>query len=37
MAKITLNQVLRANPGLKADRLMVGKQIRIPVPPKQAR
>lgn len=37
MAKITLNQVLRVNPGLKADRLMVGKQIRIPVPPKQAR
>lgn len=36
-AKITLSQVLRANPGLKADRLIVGKQIRIPVPPKKSR
>ncbi len=37
LGKITMNQVLRANPGLKADQLVVGKQIRIPVPAKPAR
>lgn len=29
--KITVDQVLKANPGLKADRLVAGKKIRIPV------
>jgi hypothetical protein len=29
--KITLEQVLKANPGLKADRLVAGRKVRIPV------
>lgn len=33
-AKITLEQVLKANPGLNPNRLYPGKKIRIPVPPK---
>jgi len=31
--KITTDQILKANPGLKPDKLPVGKQIWIPAPP----
>ena len=30
--KITVAQILAANPGLKADRLRVGQKIYIPAP-----
>jgi len=30
--KVTVAQILKANPGLKAERLIVGKKIVIPVP-----
>lgn len=30
--KVTIDQVLKANPGLKADRVFVGKKIFIPAP-----
>jgi septal ring factor EnvC (AmiA/AmiB activator) len=30
--KVTVDQILKANPGLKADRLIVGKTIFIPAP-----
>lgn len=33
-SKITMGQVLKANPGLKPDRLFPGKKLRIPVPSK---
>jgi LysM domain len=36
-AKITMAQVLKANPGLKADRLVAGSKVRIPVPPKDSK
>ncbi len=32
--KITSDMILRANPGLKAERMIVGKKILIPVPDK---
>ena len=32
--KITSDMILRANPGLKAERMIVGKKILIPVPEK---
>jgi septal ring factor EnvC (AmiA/AmiB activator) len=32
--KITVDMILRANPGLKAERMVVGKKILIPVPEK---
>jgi hypothetical protein len=31
--KITLSQVLAANPGLKAENMKVGQKIIIPAPP----
>jgi LysM repeat protein len=31
--KITTDQILKANPGLKAEKLKVGQKIVIPVPP----
>ena len=30
--KVTMAQILAANPGLKADRLRVGQKIVIPAP-----
>jgi phage tail protein X len=30
--KVTVAQILKANPGLKAERLIVGKKIFIPAP-----
>ncbi len=30
--RITQSQILKANPGLKADRLFVGQKLRIPLP-----
>jgi Tfp pilus assembly protein FimV len=36
-AKVTMAQVLKANPGLKADRLVAGSKVRIPVPPKDSK
>ena len=30
--KITVDQILKANPGLKADKLRVGQKIWIPSP-----
>jgi hypothetical protein len=35
--KITMSQVLKANPGLKADRLVAGNKVKIPVPPKDSK
>ena len=35
--KITLAQVVKANPGLNPDLLFAGKKIRIPVPPKESK
>jgi hypothetical protein len=35
--KITLEQVLKANPNLKPDHLVAGRKIRIPAPPKDAK
>jgi nucleoid-associated protein YgaU len=32
--KVTEDQILKANPGLKADRLRVGQKIFIPAPPR---
>lgn len=32
-AAITLDQVKKANPGLKPERMIVGKKIQIPIPP----
>ena len=32
--KITADMILRANPGLKAERMIIGKKILIPVPDK---
>jgi septal ring factor EnvC (AmiA/AmiB activator) len=31
--RITQSQVLKANPGLKPEKIMAGQKIRIPVPP----
>jgi phage tail protein X len=36
-SKITMEQVLEANPGLKANHLVTGKKIIIPIPPKEAK
>jgi DNA repair exonuclease SbcCD ATPase subunit len=36
-AKITMAQVLKANPGLKADRLVAGTKVKIPFPPKDSK
>jgi hypothetical protein len=36
-SKITMDQVLKANPGLKADRLVAGKKIRIPAGGKESK
>jgi predicted nuclease with TOPRIM domain len=36
-AKITKDQVLKANPNLKPDRLLQGQKIHIPVPPKESK
>ena len=30
--RVTQNQILKANPGLKANRLLIGQKIRIPLP-----
>ena len=30
--RVTQSQVLKANPGLKADRLLIGQKLRIPLP-----
>jgi seryl-tRNA synthetase len=35
--KLTVDHVLKANPGLKADHLVAGRRIRIPVPAKDAK
>jgi uncharacterized damage-inducible protein DinB len=35
--RITLEQVLKANPGLKPDHLIAGRKIKIPIPPKEGR
>lgn len=35
--KVTMAQVLKANPGLKADRLVAGTKVKIPIPPKDAK
>ena len=36
-AKVTMAQLLKANPGLKPDRLIVGAKVKIPVPPKDSK
>lgn len=35
LARLTVADVLRANPGLNQDKLYVGKKILIPIPPKK--
>ena len=35
--KISLEQVLKANPGLKPDHLVAGRKLRIPVPAKDSK
>jgi LysM repeat protein len=35
LAKLTVADVLKANPGLNQDKLYVGKKLLIPVPPKK--
>ncbi len=36
-SKITLDDVVKANPGLNPNLLVPGRKIRIPVPPKESR
>lgn len=32
--KLTMDQIIKANPGLRPDLLVTGRKIRIPIPPK---
>jgi hypothetical protein len=36
-SKLTVEQVLKANPGLNPDRLIAGKKIKIPIPAKEGK